>query len=118
MECLQMMATYTTDTVSYAMGALRISMMRHITYDVKTEIYHYGNISITGMRQTVQKSRYAASAGAHFQGYRFLMLQLSRTAIDHPERHDTVATAFDSLWNIKDNCTCVFMKRHQSFSSS
>lgn len=92
---------YTSDTVSYGYGGIKNQYDATITYDVKTELplryyQHYRNAA------NGAESRYAASAGAHFQGIPFFDITLSRTAIDQFERSDTVKTAFDSLWNTKD----------------
>jgi hypothetical protein len=92
---------YTTDTLSYGYGAIRQQFDALVSYDIKTELplkyyQHFRNA------ENGTESRYAASAGTHFQGFPFFDVTLSRTNIEHHSTNDTTKTAFDSLWNTKD----------------
>jgi hypothetical protein len=92
---------FTTDTLTYGYGAVRQQYDATVSYDVKTELpvkyYQHYRYAENGT-----ESRYSASAGAHFQGFPFLDVTLSRTSVDHHPVNDSVPTAFDSLWNTKD----------------
>ncbi len=91
----------TTDTLSYGYGAIRNQYDFSLTHDIKNEIplsyYQHRRYAENGI-----ESRFSAQAGAHFPGFPFLDLSLSRTSIEHFSTPDSEKTAFDSLFNTKD----------------
>jgi hypothetical protein len=91
----------TTDTLSYGYGAIRNQFDFLLSHDFKDEIplsyYQHRRFAANGI-----ESRFSAQAGAHFSGFPFLDLSLSRSSIEHFSLPDSEKTAFDSLFDTKD----------------
>lgn len=91
----------TTDTLSYGYGAIRNQFDLQLSHDIKDELplsyYQHRRFAANGIEE-----RFSAQAGAHFPGFPFLDLSLSRSSIEHLSSPDSEKTAFDSLFNTKD----------------
>lgn len=91
----------TTDTLSYGYGPIRNQYDFQLSHDIKNEIplsyYQHRRFAENGI-----ESRFSAQAGAHFPGFPFLDLSLSRSSIEHFSTPDSEKTAFDSLFDTKD----------------
>lgn len=89
----------TTDTLTYGYGALRNEYGLTLTHDITDHI----PVSYYQHRRHAERGtekRYSAQAGVHLSGYPFFDLNMSRTRIEHFP--DSVETAFDSLFDVKD----------------